>query len=124
MFDWAGVSYSKVSIVEIGTSWARRQELSCFPTQYQTKLSLTALGKSIVKTFFDTILHLNYNMVKGGRGGAGRGTKPGRGGNKSRKSADTTGIPTRLGELDACKDLEEIMFILSFSNKAKDGDVF
>ena len=33
MFDWAGVSYSKVSIVEIRTSWARWQELWCFPTE-------------------------------------------------------------------------------------------
>jgi len=63
-------------------------------------------------------------MVKGGRGGAGRGTKPGRGGNKSRKYADTTGVPKRLGELGACKDLEEKMFILSVNDKAKEGDVF
>ena len=48
----------------------------------------------------------DYNMVKGGRGGAGRGTKPGRGGNKSRKSAVTTGVPKHLGELGTCKDLE------------------
>ena len=38
MFDRAGVRYSKVSIVEIGTSWARRQELSCFPTVGSDKL--------------------------------------------------------------------------------------
>ena len=62
-------------------------------------------------------------MVKGGRGGAGHGTKPGRGGNKSRKSADTTGVQKGLGELGACKDLEEKMFILSVSNKAKYGNV-
>ncbi len=95
-----------------------------FPNTVPKKLSLTALGKSIVETFFDTILHLNYNMVKGGRGGAGRGTKPGRGSNKSPKSADTTGVPKRLGELGACKDLEEKMFILSVNDKAKEGDVF
>jgi hypothetical protein len=63
-------------------------------------------------------------MVKAGRGGAGCGTKSWRGGNKSRKSADTTGVPTHLGELGACKYLEEKMFILSIRNKAKDGDVF
>ena len=62
-------------------------------------------------------------MVKGGRGGASCGIKPGRGGNKSRKSADTTGVPKRLGELGKCKDLEEKMFIFSVSNKA-DGNVF
>ena len=62
-------------------------------------------------------------MVKGGRGGAGRSTKPGRG-NKSRKSGDTTGVPKCSGELGACKDLEDKMFILSVSNKAKDGDIF
>ena len=62
-------------------------------------------------------------MVKGGRGGAGCGTKLGRGGNKSRKSADTTGVPKRSGKLGACKDLEEKIFIPSVSNKAKDGDV-
>ena len=63
-------------------------------------------------------------MVKGVRGGAGRGTKPGRGSNKSRKSADTMGVPKCSGELGTCKDLEEKMFILSVSYKAKDGDVF
>ncbi len=65
-------------------------------------------------------------MVKGGagRGGAGRGTKPGRGSNgKARKSADA-GVPKRTGELGACKDMEEKMFVLSVNNKAKDGDVF
>ena len=39
MFDRAGVSYSKVSMVEIGTSWARGQELWSFPTG-DTKLLL------------------------------------------------------------------------------------
>ena len=63
-------------------------------------------------------------MVKGGWGGAGCGTKPGRGSNKSRKPADTTGVPKSLGELGAYKELEEKMFILSFSNKAKEGNVF
>jgi hypothetical protein len=65
-------------------------------------------------------------MVKGGtgRGGAGRGTKPGRGHSKARKSAVTAGVPKRLGELGACKDMEEKMFALSVNNKAKDGDVF
>ena len=62
-------------------------------------------------------------MVKGGRGGAGSSTKPGRG-NKSQKSTDNAGVPKRSGELGACKDLEEKMFILSVSNKAKDRDVF
>ena len=62
-------------------------------------------------------------MAKGGRGGAGRGTKPGRG-NKSWKSANTAGVPKSSGESGACKDLEDKMFILSVSNKAKDGDVF
>jgi len=65
-------------------------------------------------------------MVKGGagRGGAGRGTKPGRGSNsKARKSADA-GVPKRMGELGACKDMEDKMFVLSVNNKAKDGDVF
>ena len=62
-------------------------------------------------------------MTKGGWGGAGRSTKPGRG-NKSRKFADNAGVPKRSGELGACKDLEEKMFILSVSNKAKDIDVF
>ena len=62
-------------------------------------------------------------MAKVGHGGAGRGTKPGRG-NKSRKSADTAGVPKRSGESGACKDLEDKMFILSISNRAKDGDVF
>ena len=63
-------------------------------------------------------------MVKGGtdRGGAGRGTKPGRGHSKARKSADTAGVPKRLGELGACKDMEEKIFVLSVNNKAKDGD--
>ena len=61
-------------------------------------------------------------MAKGGRGGAGRSTKPGRG-DQSRKS-NATGVPKRLGELGACKDLENKMFILSVSQKAKDGDVF
>ncbi len=82
------------------------------------------LGQSIVNTFFDTIHTQTTTMVKGGQGGAGCGAKPGRGGNKSRKSADTTGVPKRLGELGACKDLEEKLFILSVSNKAKDGNVF
>ena len=65
-------------------------------------------------------------MVKGGagRGGAGRGTKPGRGQSKARKSADMAGIPKRLGELGACKDIQDKMFVLSVNNKAKDGDVF
>ena len=62
-------------------------------------------------------------MTKGGRGGAGRGTKSGRG-NKSRKSMDNAGVPKCLGELGACKDLEETMFILRVSNKAKDSDIF
>ena len=61
-------------------------------------------------------------MAKGGRAGAGRGTKPGRG-KQSRKS-DATGVPKRSGELGACKDLEDKMLILSVSQKAKDGDVF
>jgi len=65
-------------------------------------------------------------MVKGGagRGGAGRGTKPGRGQSKARKSADMAGIPKRSGELGACKDIQDKMFVLSVNNKAKDGDVF
>jgi hypothetical protein len=65
-------------------------------------------------------------MVKGGtgRGGAGRGTKPGRGHSKARKFADTAGVPKRSGELGACKDMEEKMFVLSVNNKAKDGDIF
>ena len=65
-------------------------------------------------------------MVKGGagRGGAGRGTKPRRGQSKARKSADTAGVPKRSGELGACKDMEDKMFVLSINNKAKDGDVF
>ncbi len=65
-------------------------------------------------------------MVKGGagRGGAGRGTKPGRGQSKARKSADTARVPKRLGQLGACKDMEDKMFVLSVNNKAKDGDVF
>ena len=63
-------------------------------------------------------------MAKGGRGGAGCGTKPGRGGNKSRKSADNMGVPKRLGKLGACKDLEDKMFIHSVSQKAKDNNVF
>ncbi len=65
-------------------------------------------------------------MVKGGagRGGAGRGTKPGRGHGKARKSAETAGIPKHSGKLGACKDMEEKMFVLSVNNKAKDGDVF
>ncbi len=65
-------------------------------------------------------------MVKGGagRGGAGRGTKPGRGHGKARKSADTAGVPKRSGELGACKDMEDKMFVLSVNNKAKDGNVF
>ena len=61
-------------------------------------------------------------MAKGGWGGAGRGTKPGRG-NKSQKSMDA-GVPKCSGELGACKDLEEKMLILRVSNKAKDRDVF
>ena len=65
-------------------------------------------------------------MVKGGagRGGAGRGTKPGKGQSKAWKSTDTAGVPKRLGELGACKDMEDKMFLLSVNNKAKDGDVF
>ena len=65
-------------------------------------------------------------MVKGGagRGGAGRGTKSGRGHSKARKSAETAGVPKRSGKLGACKDMEEKMFVLSVSNKAKDGNVF
>ena len=65
-------------------------------------------------------------MVKGGagRGGAGRGTKSGRGHSKARKSADTAGVPKRSGELGACKDMEDKMFVLSVNNKGKDGDVF
>ena len=43
---------------------------------------------------------------------------------KSWKSADTAGVPKRLGELGACKDMEEKMFVLRVNNKAKDGDVF
>jgi hypothetical protein len=62
-------------------------------------------------------------MAKDGRGGAGRGTKPGWC-NKSRKSADTTGVPKRLGKLSACKYLEDKMFVLSVSNKAKESNVF
>ena len=62
-------------------------------------------------------------MTEGGQGGPYRGTKPGRG-NKSRKSGDTTGVPKRSGELGAFKDLEDKMFILSVSNKVKDGNVF
>ena len=75
---------------------------------------------------YDTILTPTSNMVKGGagRGGAGRGTKPGRGQSKARKSAETAGVPKRLGELGACKDMEDKMFVLSVNNKAKDGDVF
>ena len=84
----------------------------------------TRLGGSIVKTLLsDTINTQAQNMAKGGWGGAGRGTKPGRG-NKSRKSADTMGVSKRLGELGACKDLEYKMFILSVRNKEKDGNVF
>ena len=63
-------------------------------------------------------------MVEGGWGGAERGTKPGRGHSKSRKSADTAGVPKRLGELGACTYMEEKMFVLRVNNKAKDGDVF
>ena len=59
-------------------------------------------------------------MVKGGQGGAGCGTKPGRGHSKARKSADTAGVPKRSGEFGACKDMEEKMFVLSVNNKAKD----
>jgi hypothetical protein len=62
-------------------------------------------------------------MAKGGQGGAGRCTKPGRG-NKSQKSADTASVPKRSGESGACKDLQEKMFIPSVSNKAKDSNVF
>ena len=71
----------------------------------------------------DTINTQARNMAKGGRGGAGRGIKSGRG-NKSWKSADTMGIPKRLGELGACKDLEDKMLILSVRNKAKNGNYF
>jgi hypothetical protein len=65
-------------------------------------------------------------MVKGGagRGGAGRGTKPGRGHGNARKSAETAGVPKRSGKLGACKDMEDKMCVLSVNNKAKDGDVF
>ena len=65
-------------------------------------------------------------MVKGGtgRGGEGRGTKPGRGHSKARMSAETAGVPKHTGELGACKDMEEKMFVLSVNNKAKDGNVF
>jgi hypothetical protein len=65
-------------------------------------------------------------MVKGGasRGGAGRGTKPRRGQSKARKSTDMAGIPKRSGELGACKDIQDKMFVLSVNNKAKDGDVY
>jgi hypothetical protein len=65
-------------------------------------------------------------MVKGGagRGGAGRGTKPGRGHSKARKSADTAGVPKHSGKLGACKDMEDKMFVLSVNNKAKDSNVF
>ena len=65
-------------------------------------------------------------MVKGGagRGGAGRGTKPGRGHGKARKFVDTAGVPKRLGKLGACKDMENKMFVLSVNHKAKDSDVF
>jgi hypothetical protein len=31
VFDWAGVSYSKVSIVEIGTSWAAAPKVAATP---------------------------------------------------------------------------------------------
>ena len=103
MFDWAGVSYSKVSIVEIGTSRSPGK----FPNTIPNKTTLTELGKSIDDTFFDTINTQTTTMVKGGRGGAGCGTKPGRGSNKSRKSADTTGVPKHSGELGACKDLDK-----------------
>ena len=74
---------------------------------------------SIFETFLDTIHTQVINMAKDGRGGAGRGMKPGRG-NKSRKSADTAGVPKRSGESGTCKELEDQMFILSVSNKAKD----
>ena len=87
-----------------------------------TQTSPNGLIVSIVENFSDVIHTQEVNMAKGGRGGAGRGTKPGRG-NKSRKSVDA-GVPKRSGELGACKDLEDKMFILSVSNKAKDGDVF
>jgi hypothetical protein len=65
-------------------------------------------------------------MVKGGasRGGVGRGTKPGRGHSKARKSVETAGVPKRLGKLGACKDMEDKMFVLRVNNKAKYGDVF
>ena len=65
-------------------------------------------------------------MVKdgAGRGDAGRGTKSGRGHSKARKSADTEGVPKRLGKLGACKDMEDKMFVLSVNNKAKDVNVF
>jgi hypothetical protein len=34
------------------------------------------------------------------------------------------GIPKRSGELGACKDIQDKMFVLSVNNKAKDGDFF
>ena len=66
----------------------------------------------------DTIHTHTSNMVKGGagRGGAGRGTKPGIGHSKARKSADTAGVLKRSGKLGACKDMEEKMFVLSVNN--------
>ena len=97
---------------------------SGFPNTQTNTTIPNGLGIAIFKTFLDTIHTQVINMAKGGRGGAGRGTKPGRGGNKSRKSADNTGVPKRSGELGACKDLEDKMFILSVSQKSKDGDVF
>ena len=93
-----------------------------FPNTQTKKTIPNRIGIAIVETFSETMHTQVINMAKGGRGGVGCGTKLGRG-NQSWKS-NTTGVPKRSGELGACKDLEDKMFILSVSQKAKDGDVF
>ena len=58
-------------------------------------------------------------MARTGRGG-GRGAKPGRG--HGRKKSETTGLPSRSGEVGACVELGNNIFTLGVNSKSKDGD--
>ena len=62
-------------------------------------------------------------MVKGGRGGAGRGHgADARGSRGARKPRDASDPTRRATEMGACVELGKNIFTISSGNKARDGD--
>ena len=57
-----------------------------------------------------------------GRAGCGGGGRGGRGGRFPKRN-ESSALPTKSGEVGACKDLEGNVFTIGSGNKGKDGDM-